>query len=122
MCRPIEAACFSRPLAQSCHSVQRGTAVDHMVPLIPKSIITSAQAPRALRRERKSTDVVLRSHKKGKLFDLDDDLALGAPCFHVSQSFVGFLEPKDSVDDRADRPGFNERRDLAQLIPIRRHE
>src|SRR5207253_11325840 len=54
--------------------------------------------------------------------DLDDDLALGAAGFDVRHGFVGRFERKDAVDDRTDRAGIEQARDLAQLASVRPHE
>src|SRR5688500_3478151 len=53
---------------------------------------------------------------------LDDDLALCSPCLDIRQSLPRSFEGKDPVDDRTDRSGFNEARDLAQLLAVRPHE
>src|SRR5450631_2988413 len=54
--------------------------------------------------------------------DLDDDLALRAPGLDVSQRFPGLLKREHLVDDWPDDPGFDQGRNLTQLLPLRAHE
>lgn len=61
---------------------------------------------------------VRRGHRKlhrrrTLLSHLDDDLALCASCFDVSQSLLGRFEWKDSIHNWAYDPGIDERSDLA---------
>lgn len=58
----------------------------------------------------------------GELLYLDDDLALGAPGFDMSDSLVRLGKGVDAVDDRADRTIVDQRRDLSQLPAICLHE
>ena len=57
-----------------------------------------------------------------KLSHLDDDLAFGVSFFDVGQSVFGRCKGKDTIHNRADDSGIDERGDLAQLVPARPHE
>jgi hypothetical protein len=51
-----------------------------------------------------------------------DDFASCASCFDIGHGLLGRGKGKDSIHDRTDHSGIDERRDLSQLRPTRPHE